>query len=94
MPVEPVGERLQVGVAVDLEEVVRREGQRVQVGDHGAFGAHDDLVPAPEVNARNDPRLAAGLERVDQLEEGVLGLALEDVVDVLRRGAAGATRAA
>jgi hypothetical protein len=67
--VQPVGERLQVGVAVDLEEIVRRERQRVQVRDHRAFRAGDDLAVADEVDARNHAGQSARFQRVDQLEE-------------------------
>ena len=80
--IEAVGQRLQIGVAVDLEEIVGREGQRVQVRDHGAFRAGHDLVAAAEVDARDHARLFARLQRVHQFQEAVLGLALEGVVDV------------
>jgi hypothetical protein len=81
--VQPVGERLQVGVAVDLEEIMRRERQRVQVRDHRAFRAGDDLAVADEVDARNHVGQSARFQRVDQLEEAVLRLALEDVIHIL-----------
>ena len=79
--VQPVGEWLEVGVARDLEEVVRRVRDAVEVRDQAGGRVDDDLAVLSPVEAVDRFHSAAAFERVHELEDAHVGLALDDVVD-------------
>jgi hypothetical protein len=78
--VQPVGEWLEIGVARNLEEIVRRVRDAVEVWNQAGGRVDDDLVPLPPVQAVDRFHRAAAFECVHELEDAHIGLALDDVV--------------
>ena len=78
--IQPVGQRLEVRVARDFEEIVRRVRDAVEVRDQAGGRVDDDFAVFSPVQAVHRLHGAAAFERVHELEDAHIGLALDDVV--------------